>query len=35
MTRAWREAGFAADFVEAHAQLAYGGEQDRNGLVKL
>jgi 3',5'-cyclic AMP phosphodiesterase CpdA len=35
MTRAWREAGFAADFVEAHAQLAYGGAQDRNGLVKL
>jgi 3',5'-cyclic AMP phosphodiesterase CpdA len=35
MVQAAREVGFAADFVEAHAQLAYGSEQDRNGLVKL
>jgi 3',5'-cyclic AMP phosphodiesterase CpdA len=34
MIEAWQETGFDPDFVELHAQLAYGSEFDRQGRWK-
>ncbi|MBI1879225.1 MAG: metallophosphoesterase [Chloroflexi bacterium] len=35
MISAWQGVGFDLDFVEVHAQLAWGSEWDRQGMVKL
>lgn len=35
MVKAWQKAGFALDFVEMHAQLAWGNELDRQGVITL
>ena len=35
MLNAWQDAGFEPDFVELHARLARGGDEDRNGKVEL
>lgn len=35
MVEAWQGVGFEPDFVELHAQLAYGREWDRNGRWRM
>jgi 3',5'-cyclic AMP phosphodiesterase CpdA len=35
MISAWQEVGFASDFVDLHAQLAWGSERDREGTLNL
>jgi 3',5'-cyclic AMP phosphodiesterase CpdA len=35
LLQAWQGAGFEPDFVELHAQLAYGSEWDRHGKLEL
>jgi hypothetical protein len=35
MNEAWQKVGFALDFVETHAQLAWGNEWDRQGVIKF
>ncbi|MCK6625863.1 MAG: metallophosphoesterase [Anaerolineae bacterium] len=34
MLAAWQKAGFTADFVEQHAELAYGNDWDRQGRLE-
>ena len=34
MIQAWLEVGFDLDFVETHLDLAWGNEQDRNGMME-